>query len=125
MKLTPKDYVEAKPELSRAGFKAIKTLLANKDISDGGKTPEDIAILYGIEAKTVHLVATTGTYADLEMVAELEIEKEELRHDIDEVRNSKAIPQLTPFQLVWGGGLLLAIVAGFIWLVVWIVGQLT
>ena len=123
MKLTPKDYVEAKPDLARAGFKAIKTLLA--DNADGVKKPEDIAVLYGISVKNVELVATTGSYADLEMVAELELEKEELKHEVESERSKKITPSLTPWQWVWGSGVLLAIIVGVIWLIVWIVGQVT
>lgn len=123
MKLTPKDYVDSQPDLARAGFKAIKDLLA--DNSDGAKKPEDIAVLYGIDQKNVELVATTGSYADLEMVAQLELEREELENKVEDERNKKAVPKLTPFQWVWGSGLLIAIVVGIIWLIVWTAGRLT
>lgn len=123
MKLTPKDYVDSQPDLARAGFKAIKDLLA--DNSDGAKQPEDIAVLYGIDQKNVELVATTGSYADLEMVAQLELQREELETEVQTERDKKAVPHLTPFQWVWGSGLLIAIVVGVIWLIVWIVQQVT
>lgn len=123
MKLTPKDYVESKPELAKAGFKAIKDLLA--DNTDGKKSPDDIAILFGIELKVIELVATTGSYADYQMVVDLELEKEKTVKELEAERNKKVTPQLTRWQWTWGTAVFLALVGGLIWLIIWIVGRLT
>lgn len=123
MKLTPKDYVESKPELAKAGFKAIKDLLA--DNADGKKSPDDIAVLFGIELKVIELVATTGSYADYQMVVDLEIEKETVAKQLDAERNKKVTPQLTRWQWTWGTAVFLLLAGGIVWFIVWIAERLT
>lgn len=113
MKLTSKDYVEARPSLEEVGFKAIR------DMAKDGKTIEDIATLYGVPEKVVEVVITTGSYVDLKTIVELELDNTSLKTEIEQVHNTKPTPKR--WHYVVAGVFLLAVAVGIVWGVVAIV----
>ena len=126
MKITARDYVEARDDLSRAGFMSIKKLLS--DDEDGVQSPTNIAILYGIDVKNVELVKTTSAYSEYTTIVSLEIEKEELQEKLELDRASNEKPAPTTWHYIGAFiilvGLLIALGWGIFWLVKLIGGLL-
>lgn len=128
MKITPKDYVDLKDDLAKAGFKAICTLLEGDPKVDGVKTVAEVASVYGVSERVVELVKTTSSYAEYETIVKLESEKEDLQQKLlsSEIDKSKAKPEKWHYYVA--GLILVAIVAVVGWgvwaLISWIGGLL-
>lgn len=114
MKITPKDYVDVKDDLAKAGFKAIKELTTED------KTFEEVATAFGVGERAVELVKTTSSYAEYETIYNLETEREDLQKQVDaaHVEHNKPRPPM------WAIIASLIIVIGGVWLVVWLLIQL-
>lgn len=118
MKITPKDYVGAKDDLAKAGFKAICTLLEGESSNDTDKSVAEVATVYGVSERTVELVKTTSSYAEYETIVKLETEKEELQQKLHKTEQAKATAKPEKWHYWVGGIVLLLIIAAIIW-VVW------
>lgn len=116
MKITPKDYIEVQGDLAKAGFMAIKTLLATDD--DGAKTPSDVAMLYGIDVKVVELVKTTSSYDEYETIVSLESQRESLEQELEATKVEEAKVKPKTWQYVVASIILLALFGKAIWLIV-------
>jgi hypothetical protein len=68
-KITPQDYINAKPELARAGYLAIKAKAKNTSVAD-------IAKLYGVSADVIDLIKLSGNVEEFETIVRLESERQ-------------------------------------------------
>lgn len=120
MKITPKDYVEARVSLARAGFLAIRELL------DAEKTISEVATAYGIDEAVVELVKTTSSYSEYETIARLETEREGLEQELKDVKTEEARVKPKRWHYYVAGLILIGIftlgVWGIILLINWIGG---
>lgn len=122
-KLTPKDYVEAKDDLAKAGFMAIRHLL---DAKEKPATVAEVSTLYGIPEGVVEIVKTTSDYRQYDTISRLETERAELAVELDEVK--KAEPKLKPkrWHFVIASIILIVLFALVVWglwtLGAWVVG---
>ena len=120
-KLTPKDYVDAGTSLERAGFIAIRSLLA-----DGGKTITETATTYGIPEAVVELVKTTNSYSEYQTIVRLETERESLSVELDEVKAKEARVKPKRWHYVVASVILLGMGSLIVWGIVvlfhWLTG---
>lgn len=68
-KITPQDYINAKPELARAGYLAIKAKAKNTSVAD-------IAKLYGVSTDVIDLIKLSGNVEEFETIVRLESERQ-------------------------------------------------
>ena len=118
MKITPKDYVDVQPELAKAGFKAISTLL------DEGKEFEEVASVFGVDQRTVEVVKTTHAYDNYQEVLDLETEKEELQQKLAKKQEEQPKKEHPTWLLVVSTVIFIAIVVFIGWVIVKLVGGL-
>lgn len=126
MKITPRDYVELKDDLAKAGFKAICTLLEGDAATTEDKTIAEVATVYGVSERTVELVKTTSSYTEYETIVKLETEKEELKQELKETKVKEAKVKPEKWHYWVAGSILLLILVGIVWgiwaLVSWVGG---
>jgi Flp pilus assembly protein TadB len=119
-KITPQDYVDAKVDLGRAGFLAIRTLL------DESKEIPEVATTFGIAERTVEIVKTTTSYDEYRTIIDLELERSSLSTQLEKVVEKEQKLKPKTWHYVVAGCILLALVVGAIWLIVlgiqWLVG---
>lgn len=114
MKITPKDYVEARTPLARAGFLAIRELL------DADKSVTEVATTFGIPEPVVELVKTTNSYHQYETISSLELERDTLEKEVEQAKVEELKVKPKPWHYVVAGIILI----GLLWLIVWGVIQL-
>lgn len=112
-KITPQDYIDASHHLERAGFLAIKTLLA--DDADGVKPMPDIATLYGIDIKSIEIVKTTGSYSEYSTIKRLETEREALEVELEDVKTKEAKVKPKKWHYVVASVILVALGGLVVW----------
>lgn len=78
VKITAKDYIDAKDDLAKIGFMSVKEMTKQK------KTITEISNGYGVAERSVELVKTINSYEEYQTVRRLEKEREELEAKIAE-----------------------------------------
>ncbi len=116
MKITPKDYAQARGGLSKAGFASIGALLAED------KTITEVAVLYDIPELIVEIVKTTRSFEHYETVARLETERDALQQELDVVKEVEAKVKPKPWHYVTASIILIILAALIVWGIILLVG---
>lgn len=120
-KITPQDYINAKPELARAGYLAIKAKAKNTSVAD-------IAKLYGVSTDVIDLIKLSGNVEEFETIVRLESERQlhEAEKEAEQSRslyNPDPVPanKVSPVATVIAGIIILAVLFAIGWGLVQIV----
>lgn len=95
-KITPQDYINAKHDLARAGYLAIKAKAKNTSVAD-------IAKQYEVSTDVVDLVKLSGNVGEFETIVRLETERQmhEATADAEQARQQSLYnPDPTPVRRV-------------------------
>ena len=118
MKITPKDYVQAKDELAKAGFKAVRELL------DADKTITEVASTFGLEDAVVELVKTTSSYGEYATIVRLETEREGLEQELNEVKTEEARVKPKRWHYYVAGLILIGLATLAVWGIILLINWL-
>jgi hypothetical protein len=118
MKITPKDYVQAKDDLAKAGFKAVRELL------DADKTITEVASTFGLEDAVVELVKTTSSYAEYATIVRLETEREGLEQELKDVKTEEAKVKPKRWHYIVAGLILLGLATLAVWGIILLINWL-
>lgn len=116
MKITPKDYVDARRHLAKAGFMAVRELL------DADKSISEVATTYGIDDAIVELVKTTSSYSEYETIVRLEIEREVLQKKVDQAHDEELRVKPKRWHYIVAGLILLGLVTLGVWGLIQLIG---
>lgn len=117
-KITPQDYINAKGDLARAGYLAIKAKAKNTSVAD-------IAKQYEVSTDVVDLVKLSGNVSEFETIIRLETERQmhEAEKEAEQNRSfynpdPTPAPRTSTTATVIAGIILLAILFAIGWVLV-------
>lgn len=110
-KITPQEYIDVEHSLAQAGFMAIRELLDAVPPT----SITDLATRYGIEERAIEIVKTTSSYGEYETIRGLELERQGLKTELEEVKTTTTKPPIAKPYYYVAGVILLAIVGLIVW----------